>query len=178
MMQTNLRLYTFCNFYLNSISQGIQTAHVLGRMAKFYRGRTTEDARLFWDWLTEGGDNETIIVLNGGMAADVEEAYRKFEPMLTTRGLPSNIFYEEPRALGSAGSKGAPTCWGVVLPEPIYNARLIKDYPMTNTGSGFENVFGKVDEFGNTSVVATQENGLYGSLYEFLEYKNRCSFAR
>ena len=54
-----------------------------------------------------------------GLAADVFEAYKKFEPALTGYGIPSNIFYEESRALGVEGSTGSPTCWACVLPEAL-----------------------------------------------------------
>ena len=64
-MGSNLRLYSFCNAYLSSIQQGIQTAHVIGRMAKFYRNHKSAEAQMFWDWLEEGHSNETIIVCNG-----------------------------------------------------------------------------------------------------------------
>jgi hypothetical protein len=171
-MNCNLRLYTFTNFYLNSISQGIQPAHVIGRMSKRMRFEDTPQADLFWEWLTEGQDNETMICLNGGMAADVVEAYEKFKDCLHEQGLPSGIFYEEPRALGAEGSTPAPTSWGVVLTERIYNAKYVRDYPH-HYGPG--PAFCEVDELGVIGkVIATP--GF--PLFDFLEYKSRCGMAR
>jgi hypothetical protein len=163
MTQSKLRLYTFCNFYLNTISQGIQTAHVVGRMSKYYRSSDSEQSRVYWDWLEQGQDNETIVVLNGGMAADIEDAYRKFEPALNNANLPSGIFYEEPRALGSASSTGAPTCWGVVLSTELYDARV-----------SLNDVYTYTDKGGSSKVMAS----LGWPFYEFLEYKNTCPLAR
>jgi hypothetical protein len=158
-MFTNLRLYAFCNFYLSSIQQGIQTAHVIGRMAKFYKTRDSGDAQLFWQWLEQGQSNETIIVLNGGMAADVEDAYRKFEPKLFAADIPTGIFYEEPRAMSFSSSRGAPTCWATVLPSSIYNA--VKTAPGQDYLSGLD-----------------KQTPIMFLLNEFLDYKNSCSFAQ
>jgi hypothetical protein len=44
-----LRLYTFCNFYLSSIQQGIQSAHIVSELFVDYRfaiGRKEEGAAI------------------------------------------------------------------------------------------------------------------------------------
>lgn len=156
---TDLRLYAFCNFYINSIGQGIQTAHVVGRMAKFYRKRNSDAANLFWQWLEEGCNNETIIVCNGGMGADISESYNKHENTLTKLGIPSQIFYEEPRAFGT--KEPTPTCWACVLPEEVYGARAYPD-DLGNQRFYNGNVF-----YNNTH-----------QLFDFLAYKNGCGLAR
>lgn len=157
---TNLRLYAFCNFYLNSISQGIQTAHVVGEMAKAYRGEDTKSSKLFWEWLEDG---KTIIVLNGGMGGDVLDSYYEHSTELLEEGIPTGIFYEESRAFGTAGSQ-APTCWACVLPEEVYTAKKIV--------IGVETFYGFANE-SNTSVYAQNP-----PLSKFLDYKNSCGLAR
>lgn len=157
---TNLRLYAFCNFYMNSISQGIQTAHVVGRMAKLYRQHNGDAANFFWDWLEEG--NETIIVLNGGMGADISEAYYKHASPLDAAGIPSEIFYEELRAFGT--SEPAPTCWACVLPEEVYATKSFIDLMGNN-------------QYYNGDVSPLRYD-ISHQLYGFLEYKNSCGLAR
>lgn len=163
---TNLRLYAFCNFYMNTISQGIQTAHVVGRMAKFYRHSSTETAKLFWNWLEEGKQNETIIVLNGGMGADVSEAYYEHENTLTLEGIPSGIFYEEVRAFGT--NEPAPTCWACVLPEKIYDAKRKLDV----LGNPYFQYAGDSNDF------CKNLHDFNSPLFDFLQYKNSCGSAR
>ena len=164
----NLRLYTFTNFYLNTISQGIQPAHVIGRMATKYRFEGSFLADMFWAWLEEGQDNETMYCLNGGMAADVFEAYQKFVPCLTEFGLPTGIFFEEPRALGAAGSVPAPTSWGVVLPERLYSAKFVPDYP--SVGPAYCERLGS----GVGKIIATPDF----PMFDFLDYRSKCPLAR
>ena len=167
--RSNLRLYSFCNFYLNSISQGIQTAHVIGRMSQKYRNIDSPQSELYWDWLKENQQNETIIVLNGGMGADIYEAYKKFKGSLENFGIPTGIFFEEPRALGIEGSSGSPTSWACVLPDYIYNTRLFPG------GIASMDAYGKENEgeegFELIALAGTE-------LFEFLQYKGRCPLAR
>lgn len=163
---TNLRLYTFCNFYLNSISQGIQTAHVISEMANQYRFRSGNASGMFWNWAQ---DSKTIIVCNGGMGADIHEAYCAFGNELTHSGYPSEIFYEEVRAFAGTQS---PTCWGVVLPEHVYNAKK----RIAESGEQYY----EYDE-GNIVIDSCRNYRKYTSdhpLYKFLEYKNSCGLAR
>lgn len=173
--RTNLRFYSFTNFYLNTISQGIQPAHVIGRAAHYYRKKATEASETFWAWLDEeSGTNETMICLNGGMAGDVADAYQQFEPLLSSLGIPSMIFYEEPRALGArAGlARGTfPTSWGVVLPEELHSAEFIR-YPAGDQAPArysFNN---------ETIALGPQGDQPADMLFDFLQYKNRCGLAR
>lgn len=193
--RTRLRFYSFTNFYLNSISQGIQPAHVIGRMAHFYRKRSTPEAELFYDWCNEeSGLNETMICLNGGMAADVAEAYFKFEPILHKAGIPAMIFYEEPRSFGLGDMERTkfPTSWACILPEALYDARY---EPTVTDPTKDQYVFGddsyeQVGVIGSDAprqIVALNSPGaklkeysdydLFG-MFEFLKYKARCPLAR
>jgi hypothetical protein len=116
----NLRLYSFCNFYLSSIQQGIQTAHLV---AELWNNWNTSDykkcvkSKMLWDW---SNNHKTIIVCNGGTSKDILDAYN----MLTNlkSNFPMAIFAEEPGAIDSIGS--AVTGFGIILPEEIYDAEL------------------------------------------------------
>lgn len=193
--RTKLRFYSFTNFYLNSLSQGIQPGHVIGRMAHFYRKRTTPEAELFYDWCDEEtGTNETMICLNGGMAADVAEAYFKFEPILHKAGIPAMIFYEEPRALGMGTGERTqfPTSWACILPEALYDARYEPDVMNPSKdqylfGKGEPHETGIIGSDSPLQIVAINSPGAklkeypdydaFG-MFEFLKYKARCPLAR
>lgn len=115
-MNQELRLYTFCNFYLSSIQQGIQSAHVVHSL--FVKYPSFESNSILWDWAQ---NDKTMIVLNGGAFADINQSF------LTTSALnlnhhnvllPFERFSEDDYSLG-----GIMTCWGIVLPKRIYDAK-------------------------------------------------------
>jgi hypothetical protein len=107
------RLYTFGNFYLSSIQQGIQAAHALGEMAiKYpvtcYEGSTT----VFHEWLN---NHKTMICKNGGAEAQLQEIKQW---LLSADGvyLPWGFFHEEEPALNNAL-----TCVAIVVPDRIWD---------------------------------------------------------
>ena len=113
----------------------------------------------FWEWNSKG--NETIICLNGGMAADVAEAHNKFATVLGQSSLPYEIFHEESRAFGNGQEQFfSPTTWGVVLPEELYSVTFDTEKKA----------------FVNSAGTLFFDEG--DILYEFLIYKNSCSMAR
>lgn len=173
---SKLRLYAFCNFYLNSISQGIQTAHVVGKMARNYRNSESLESQMFWEWLDRG--NETIIVCNGGMGADIYEAYHEHMDTLSDLGIPSSIFYEEPRAFGTDDNCNlAPTCWACVLPEEMYDAKCSGE--TTNTISGkYEDKIHELANFTFDNEFVRLKCESDDPLFDFLTYKNKCGLAR
>ena len=122
---TELRLYTFVNFYLSSIQQGIQSAHVATNLASEYRGQRSKAAKLLHLWEDFG---KTMIVLNGGMAKDIETGYNSqvfgFDGRID---YPYAAFEEEPGALHP--SFRAITAWGIVLPPEVYNAKPVEAFP-------------------------------------------------
>lgn len=109
---SNLRLYTFCNVYLSSIQQGIQSAHVTHELFVKYKYNFELSSRLF-DWAE---NHKTMIVLNGGINESLHDLYN----LLTTDKLsfpaPFACFNEDEKSLG-----GIMTNVGIVLPEEIYD---------------------------------------------------------
>lgn len=113
----NYRGYFFGNFYLSSIQQGIQAAHVIQEMTKKYeplRYSTNAATEIFRDWCFE---DKTMILLNGGMHQSLYEVYSRLLEM-TNRGTdyPVALFNEERAALNETI-----TCVGIVLPKSVYN---------------------------------------------------------
>lgn len=121
-----MRLYTLCNAYLSSIQQGIQSAHVTHELFLKY---PRPDGPLYgkadnvlWSWAR---DHKTMIVLNGGINADLVKL-REFLTYSSTQlgntlgfsqGLPWATFNEDGDSLG-----GILTCIGIVVPEIFYSA--------------------------------------------------------
>lgn len=107
-----MRLYTFCNYYLSSIQQGIQTAHVVSElMSASFKDQTKEQFKMVLDWAK---NHKTIVVCNGGNCEDL----RKLCDFFNTKEnpYPFTNFFEDNQSLNSAI-----TCVGIVLPEEIYN---------------------------------------------------------
>lgn len=127
-MNNDLRLYTFVNFYLSSIQQGIQSAHVATNLTSKYRGKRSKAAKLLQAWENDG---KTMIVLNGGMAADVRSSHDAADTFDQTV-YPYVAFYEEPGAIHE--SRQAITAWGLVLPRDVYDAKPVECFP---SRSGF-----------------------------------------
>lgn len=111
-MSMNYRLYSFTNYYLSSLQKGLQTAHVVGNMARndhnnvFNRRVKTA----FREWADK---DKTIIILNGGNHAAIVEWYEyliKFVDNYPVAG-----FQED-----SVSLNGAYTATGIILPESVY----------------------------------------------------------
>jgi len=123
---SDLRFYTFVNFYLSSIQQGVQSFHVLHEMFNKYHAialniSLRDDQKLaaskrLRDWST---NHKTLIVLNGGANADIEDTYYKLEELSRSLSfpLPFAKFNEDSKSLG-----GIITACGCVLPQEIYEA--------------------------------------------------------
>ena len=115
MSDQNYRLYSFVNFYLSSIQQGVQTAHLVHTL--FTEVAAAEPRNVLDTWAKE---DKTIIILNGGANQDIQE---KFIFLAREAGAfswkaPYGAFSEDDRSLG-----GVMTCCGLVVPERIYNAQ-------------------------------------------------------
>lgn len=121
--RTDLRLYTFVNFYLSSIQQGIQSAHVVSNLFVDYRGVKSKAAQLLWKW-AEG--SKTMIVLNGGTAADIERGFGGAHAFRNGK-YPYMCFDEEQGAIHP--DLEASTAWGIVLPPEVYNAKPVEVFP-------------------------------------------------
>lgn len=99
------RAYFFGNFYLSSIQQGIQAAHVIGNMAY-----TCVDDE---DFLTWAGDDKTIICLNGGDQKALHKIVDFFS--LYASDYSWHYFNESADALNASI-----TSVGIILPEHIW----------------------------------------------------------
>lgn len=110
-----MRLYTFCNYYLSSLQQGLQTAHVVHELFNKYpdndclRGDTGSQLR---DWSL---DHKTIVILNGGNCLTLTELDLFLRN--TDNKFPFESFCEDGQSLNFAL-----TCVGIVLPARIYEA--------------------------------------------------------
>jgi len=112
---SELRLYTFVNFYLSSIQAGIQSAHVAHELFVKYKYDFDTSTRLY-DWAE---NHKTMIVLNGGMNSDIIalNTFFEYNAQLLSFPAPWTAFSEDRMSLG-----GIMTAVGVVLPEEIYDA--------------------------------------------------------
>jgi hypothetical protein len=119
----NFRLYTFINFYLSSIQQGIQTAHIVSEMMS--KDLTDNQYDSLNQWATK---DKTIIVLNGGTSFDLRQDYitvlHACEQLGDECYLPHAFFTEDHNALG-AWDNGVVTGWGIIVPQFMWDAKLV-----------------------------------------------------
>lgn len=106
-----MRLYTLTNMYLSSIQKGIQSAHVVHELFTTYYAPTSRQHLTLLEWATK---HKTMIVLNGGYAANIQTVFDAINT--DDNSYPVACFHEEQEALN-----GALTCMGIVLPEKVYN---------------------------------------------------------
>jgi hypothetical protein len=107
-----MRFYSFVNFYLSSIQQGIQTAHLVHEMYNEYNTRDdcTPQGAMLDDW---SRGHKTIMTMNGGNNAALQEFYTFLS---CDNGVyPFIKFHEDEQSLG-----GVLTGVAIVLPEVIY----------------------------------------------------------
>jgi hypothetical protein len=111
-----MRLYSFCNQYLSSIQQGIQTAHLVSNLFNKYKNSR---GMLEYDILFKWADtHKTIIVLNGGTTENIQSIFQDLW-LYQDVNLPFDKFHEDDNSLG-----GIITCCGIVVPEEMYEAKL------------------------------------------------------
>lgn len=101
------RLYTFCNYYLSSIQQGIQSLHVAVELS-ISNDKKTKIAYQNW-----ANKEKAVIVLNGGNSARLASIFVE----LGGFGYPSQFFKEDRDSLN-----GALTCVGVLVPDCVWDA--------------------------------------------------------
>jgi hypothetical protein len=110
-----MRLYTFCNFYLSSIQQGIQPAHVIADMFVKYQTQYmpgNREAMSLYDWAEY---HKTLVCLNGGNAADLRALWETVQRLGKELKLAHGCFHEDEQSLDKTM-----TCVGIVVPENIY----------------------------------------------------------
>lgn len=108
-----MRFYSFTNYYLSSIQQGIQPAHCIADMFIKYADESAERVALL-DWAT---NHKTMICLNGGNAAVIRDTYEVLARLAGDLNLPFGYFHEDEQSLD-----GTMTCCGIIVPEYIYSA--------------------------------------------------------
>jgi len=106
------RLYTFGNFYMSSIQQGIQALHSTTEIFIKYENSSSDFSQRsdLFDW---ANTDKTVICLNGGMDVDLQIIKTFFEQ-------PDNpyawsYFNEAPEAMN-----GMLTNVSIILPDIIY----------------------------------------------------------
>ena len=130
---TELRFYTFVNFYLSSIQQGVQSFHVLHEMMLKYpydedvASGELPEAKRFYDWAK---NHKTVILLNGGAHDDIRDIELFFKEHAGELSFPAPFaaFYEDDKSLN-----GMMTAVAIVLPKEIYDA---VDYRKVNLPGG------------------------------------------
>lgn len=113
-----MRLYTFGNFYLSSIQQGIQAAHLVADMFGYtyqtVRHTDTKAVEVMYDWAQ---NHKTMVCLNGGNNADLDALYIRLYELGQALELPFDKFHEDRESLNSVM-----TCCGIIVPANIYEA--------------------------------------------------------
>lgn len=115
-MTTSLRSYTFTNFYLSSIQQGIQPAHAQTLLMRKYLTIDGEDSTYssmkMKDMVLEWSPSPLTICLNGGN----NKALVEFEETLKKNSdIPWASFREDDESLG-----GILTCVAIIVDKDIY----------------------------------------------------------
>ena len=120
-----LRLYSFVNFYMSSIQQGVQTGHAAVDLVRKYTKQqpllgpsglhpavSATHRRMVENW---ADNHKTFIVLNGGNADGIRSA----RDIIASNGdFPWVAFCEDNQSLD-----GMMTCVSVILPENIFSAK-------------------------------------------------------
>lgn len=107
-----MRFYGFGNYYLSSLQQGLQAAHVVAEIALSSRFKGGQWWHTFEQWAEF---HKTIVLLNGGNSADLRDLFFFLDSK--ENPYPYEMFCEDQQSLDRAA-----TCVGIILPEEIYNS--------------------------------------------------------
>lgn len=110
-MNEELRLYTFTNFYLHTIQQGIQPAHAQNELMMAASLGEMPASDLLYDWAE---NHKTIICLNGGDNKGIKDWCAFMHH--SDNPFPFAPFFESEDALG-----GLMTSVAIVLPAFIFD---------------------------------------------------------
>lgn len=115
-----MRAYTFTNFMLNTVAQGIQPAHCLMDMVRRYQLTEPDNiARLrAEDW---ADNHKTMICLNGGNHAGILSVWEQLVTLGDALNLPIQKFCEDQDTLG-----GLMTCCGIIVPAEVYTIAALR----------------------------------------------------
>ncbi len=104
---------------MSSIQHGIQSAHCIVDMMRFYELGVPYDVLVGvkqYDMLSDWADNhKTMMVMGGGNAANLQELYDFFNN--EDNSFPYGLFREDEQSLNNTL-----TCVGICLPEIIYES--------------------------------------------------------
>lgn len=114
-----MRLYSFANYYLSSLQQGLQTAHVVSELFAYY----PHNDKLI-DWATH---HKTIIILNGGNSADLVSIGTKLGVIGHQLNLPNAFFREDGESLN-----WSPTACGIIVPAHVYEFAAVRVFTEDN----------------------------------------------
>lgn len=112
-----MRYYTFTNFMLSSIQQGIQPAHCVHETFVKYEEIAGPARDALWDWAR---NHKTMICLNGGNAQGIRDAYQQVLTFGEVLNLPYCKFLEDRDSLDCSM-----TCCGIVVPANIYEGAAV-----------------------------------------------------
>jgi hypothetical protein len=108
-----MRFYSFTNWMLRPIQQGIQPGHAaVDMLVKYPDDNSSSQAAVAWEWAR---DHKTFICLNGGNAANLAEVYTTLQRVGDALGLPVVAFHEDEESLC-----GVMTSCGIVVTEDWY----------------------------------------------------------
>lgn len=109
--------YGFGNYYLSSIQQGIQNAHVITKISVKYKPLSAQHSQ-YINWAT---NHFTMCCLNGGNSKDLDSLINIFD--VDENPFPWSVFYEDDQSLN-----GALTAVGIILPSKIYDtAKAVRE---------------------------------------------------
>lgn len=117
-----MRAYFWTNNYLSSIQKGIQAAHCLSEIFMKFphpgpHSTHSEYPNSIYDWAE---NHKTIVILSGGNHQDLYTMIDRLHAVEQEQGCPAGfpwaVFEEDHQSLNHAI-----TCFGVVIPEQIYN---------------------------------------------------------
>lgn len=155
------RGYFFGNMYLNSISHGIQAAHVVSTMALALERKSFQHHEVVKHAFFEWAQSPTKILLNGGDS----DTMTKFKALIThfakALDLPYAWFCEP-------GLEGCMTSIGVVVPAYIYNINPA-DIPYEYANVSLDDILVKLDNTPKNMTVQSDVADLMYLLYLVLK---------
>lgn len=113
-----MRAYSFTNFMLNSVAQGIQPGHCLVDMTRYYIAEKSFAASVMADW---ADNHKTMINLNGGGYGNILRIWEDVQRLGEALDLPFGCFNEDEETLG-----GLMTCCSIIVPEKVYGLAAAK----------------------------------------------------
>jgi hypothetical protein len=135
-----MRFYSFTNWMLRPIQQGIQPGHAAVEL--FVKYHHSSVVKILYDWAE---NYKTFMCMNGGNNADLLELWSFVDDI--NNPYPYAAFYEDEQSLN-----GTMTSIGIVLPEKIY---VTAEFERKSQSSNFIKLPETVDSWSWHSWVAT-----------------------